>query len=167
MVQIHETPGQLSTRLATKTVMPACLSKKQIQSLESYASTPLTAKKIFNFVSASEQVMLTYSFDESLKTQIPIFETRAIQPKMAFAKHLWECYELKCLHFIDNQFAPVKKRSWYNKHANERIDIICPYEWKRVGHLLESLKDAEDKNTTQDAEPKPETPNPNETKRVG
>jgi hypothetical protein len=21
---------------------------------------------------------------------------------MAFAKHLWECYELKCLHFIDN-----------------------------------------------------------------
>ena len=86
---------------------------------------------------------------------------------MAFAKHLWECYELKCLHFIDNQFAPVKKRSWYNKHANERVDIVCPYEWKRVGHLLESLKETQEKKVAQDSEAKSESTNPQPQESMG
>jgi hypothetical protein len=44
------------------------------------------------------------------------------------------------MHFIDNQFAPVKKRSWFNKFTNERVDILCDYEWKKVAHLLEQMQ---------------------------
>lgn len=87
--------------------------------------------------------MLSYEHSSEFNNSIPVFQLRAIQPSMKLTKHLWECYETKCMHFIDHQFAPVKKRSWFNKHTNERVDVICEFEWTRVATLLENMREEE------------------------
>ena len=162
-VKIVETTTQVQSRLATKSVKPLVNSKKQPQSLDNYKSTPLTSKKICNLNVSFEQVMLTYQHDQIYNTSIPIFEVRAIQPKMLLTKYLWECYESKCMHFIDNHFAPVKKRSWFNKHTNERLDIVCDFEWKKVAYLLEQMQN-DNKNSSSKDEDNEDSQNPEEVR---
>lgn len=144
-VKITETVEQKAAKYSKKTVQQPMSIQKEAKSLENYKSTPLTSKKIQNLVFSYEQSMVTYSHSSTFGNSIPIFQVRAIQPRMALTKYLWECYETKCMHFIDHKFPPVKKRSFFNKHTNERLEVVCDFEWRRVAILLEEMRREEAK----------------------